>query len=148
MLKLRDCEDCNLCCKLPSIPSINKKSYSWCKDCNIGVGCSIYKNRPQKCKEFFCAWKIGLLPENLKPNKVGFFAFLENELSPIERVLTVYCEQYKLNNIIKFLKDVNITDKLGQAYRFVIRYNQNDNDLYIYDPKAINKLLTIKDNIK
>ena len=54
-----------------------------------------------------------------------------------ERVLTVYCEQYKLNNIIKFLKDVNITNKLGQAYRFVIRYNQNDNDLYIYDPKAI-----------
>ena len=70
----------------------------------------------------------------------------ENELSPIERVLTVYCEQYKLNNIIKFLKDINITNKLGQAYRFVIRYNQNDNDLYIYDPKVINKLLT-KDNI-
>jgi hypothetical protein len=92
-------------------------------------------------REVLCAWKIGLFPENLKPNKVGFFAFLENELSPIERVLTVYCEQYKLNNIIKFLKDVNITDKLGQAYRFVIRYNQNDKDLYIYDPKAINQLI-------
>ena len=145
MLKLRDCKDCNLCCKLPEIPSINKKSYTWCKDCNIGVGCSIYKNRPKKCKEFFCAWKIGLLPENLKPNKVGFFAFLENELSPIEKVLTVYCEQYKLNNIVKFLKNVNITDKLGQAYRFVIRY------FYIVgsseDIKNANRLLNAHNTI-
>ena len=53
---------------------------------------------------------------------------------------------YKNFGNVKVLKDVNITNKLGQAYRFVIRYNQNDNDLYIYDPKAINKLLT-KDNI-
>ena len=52
----RKCEDCNLCCKLPEIPSINKKSYSWCKSCDIGIGCKIYDNKPKKCNEFSCAY--------------------------------------------------------------------------------------------
>ena len=53
---MRNCENCNLCCKLPEIPSINKKSYSWCKNCKIGVGCNIYNNKPKKCDEFTCAY--------------------------------------------------------------------------------------------
>ena len=53
------CFDCNMCCKLPEIPSISKKSFSWCKDCNIGVGCKIYESRPQKCKYFYCMYYSG-----------------------------------------------------------------------------------------
>ena len=26
--QLNSCDDCNMCCKLPEIPSINKKSFS------------------------------------------------------------------------------------------------------------------------
>ena len=135
---MRKCGDCNLCCKLPAIPNF-KSDYQWCNNCNIGVGCSIYKNRPKQCKDFVCLWKTGLLHENLKPNKVGFFAFIENKLSTIEKVLTVYCESHKINKIPKFLKNINITDKSGQPYRFVIRYNNNENDLYIYDQNTTNK---------
>ena len=40
-----------------------------------------------------------------------------------------------------FLKDINITDESGQTYRFVIRYNNQEDDLYIYDPKVVNQLI-------
>ena len=139
-METRNCGDCNMCCKLPSIPNI-KKDYEWCSNCDIGIGCKIYDKRPKKCKDFYCLWKIGTFPENLKPNKVGFFATMDNELSKIEKVITIYCETYKLDNIKKFLKDINITDESGQTYRFVIRYNNQEDDLYIYDPKVVNQLI-------
>ena len=43
-LLMRKCEDCSLCCKLPEINYFKKKkqSFSWCKECNISVGCKIY----------------------------------------------------------------------------------------------------------
>ena len=87
-INFRDCGDCNLCCKLPAIPNF-KNSFEWCKNCNIGVGCSIYKNRPEPCKQFSCLWKAGLLAEDFKPNKVGFFITIDNELATVEKVLTV-----------------------------------------------------------
>ena len=59
----------------------------------------------------------------------------------VEKVITIYCETYKLDNIKKFLKDINITDESGQTYRFVIRYNNQEDDLYIYDPKIVNQLI-------
>ena len=44
----RKCEDCNLCCKLPNIDNGKfKKDYTWCKNCEIGVGCKIYPQRPK-----------------------------------------------------------------------------------------------------
>ena len=143
-INFRDCGDCNLCCKLPAIPNF-KNSFEWCKNCNIGVGCSIYKNRPEPCKQFSCLWKAGLLAEDFKPNKVGFFITIDNELATVEKVLTVYAESHKINKLPIFLNNINITDKSGQPYRFVIRYNKDENDLYIYDPKVINKLIHKKE---
>ena len=71
-----------MCCKLPEIPSINKKSFSWCSNCKVGQGCKIYDKRPKKCKDFYCAYALGFT--NLKPNKYGFFIF------HIEFILTTY----------------------------------------------------------
>ena len=78
-MNFRNCEDCNMCCKLPSIPNI-KKDYEWCSNCDIGIGCKIYDKRPKKCKDFYCLWKIGSFPKNLKPNKVGFFGTMDKIL--------------------------------------------------------------------
>ena len=64
---VRKCGDCNLCCKLPNIhtPKNFKKDYTWCKHCEIGVGCKIYSDRPKMCKDFVCAWLLGLTPEEV-----------------------------------------------------------------------------------
>ena len=81
----RECGDCNMCCKLYSIhePKDFKKDYEWCKHCKVGVGCKIYDSRPNQCKDFQCGWSLGLVPEEWKPNKVGFVVTVEKEQTTI-----------------------------------------------------------------
>ena len=131
-MNFRECGDCNMCCKLPSVKNL-KKDYEWCKHCEIGVGCKIYEERPKQCKDFYCLWKVNLLSENLKPNKVGFFVMMENEHSATEKVLTVYCETHKVDSIPKYLKNERITDNSNVPYHYCIRYNDNDNDLVLFN---------------
>ena len=140
---MRECGDCNMCCKLPSVKNL-KKDYEWCKHCEIGVGCKIYEERPKQCKDFYCLWKMNLLSESLKPNKVGFFVMMENEHSATEKVLTVYCETHKINSIPKYLKNERITDNSNIPYRYCIRYNDNDNDLVLFNLNNSSELFFIK----
>ena len=66
----RECGDCNLCWKLPNIDNSKfKKDYTWCKHCEIGLGCKIYSDRPKMCKDFVCAWLLGLTPEEMAENE-------------------------------------------------------------------------------
>ena len=103
---MRKCEDCSLCCKLPEINYFKEKkqSFSWCKECNISVGCKIYDERPKGCKDFTCAYVEKFT--DLKPNKVGFIIFPQGKLSMQHKVLTVYCEEFKLSNFIKHIKKI------------------------------------------
>jgi hypothetical protein len=55
------CGNCSVCCKIPSIPEINKPSNTWCHHYAKGVGCSIYQDRPQVCRDFKCYWLQGVL---------------------------------------------------------------------------------------
>ena len=131
----RKCRDCNMCCKRPEIPSINKKSYSWCKNCNIGEGCNIYEKRPEKCKEFVCLYVTGLT--DLKPNKCGFFIFPESEQSTTHKIFTTYSEPHKLDSIPKaIMKDNKLSRLVNDNWAFHIRYNSDDNDLAIFDLAA------------
>ena len=50
-MTFKSCGDCNMCCKLPEIPSIKKQSFDWCNKCDVGKGCKIYNDRPKKCKD-------------------------------------------------------------------------------------------------
>tara|TARA_R100001163_G_C4927654_1_gene105011 strand:+ start:96 stop:572 length:477 start_codon:yes stop_codon:yes gene_type:complete len=149
--QLNSCDDCNMCCKLPEIPSINKKSFSWCTNCEVGQGCKIYEKRPKKCKDFYCAYALGFT--NLKPNKYGFFIFPENEKSYEEKVFTVYCEEHRLNTFIKHItSDEIMVNALTQGWSFHIRYNNDDNDLAIFDLKrfgnSIKKIQRAKELVK
>ena len=134
-MQTRECGDCNMCCKLPEIPSINKKSYSWCKNCNIGEGCNIYEKRPEKCKEFVCLYVTGLT--DLKPNKCGFFIFPELETSVKHKIFTMYSEPHKLDSIPKsIMQDNKLSQMVKDNWAFHIRYNSDDNDLAIFDLAA------------
>ena len=128
----RECGDCNMCCKLPEIPSINKKSYNWCNNCDVGNGCKTYKSRPKKCKEFVCLYVCGLT--DLKPNKCGFFIFPESEQSTTHKIFTTYSEPHKLDSIPKaIMKDDKLSRLVNDNWAFHIRYNSDDNDLAIFD---------------
>jgi hypothetical protein len=39
-----------------AIPEISKPDNAWCGHCEIGKGCSIYEQRPQMCRDFFCLY--------------------------------------------------------------------------------------------
>ena len=125
---MRACGDCTLCCKLPAIKDF-KEGYSWCKYCDIGKGCKIYETRPKPCIDFDCMWKDERTNEELKPNKVGFF--IADEGDP--KNLTLYTEEYKLKSIIPHLQRNQFYNKDDECMGFVIRYNNNPNDVAYYN---------------
>ena len=77
----RTCGECTLCCKLPEIvwrtdppvgrPPLDKPMNTLCSYCVEGKGCTIYADRPLSCAGFQCLWLMGLMPEDLRPDKVG-----------------------------------------------------------------------------
>ncbi len=68
----RECGDCALCCKVLEIvesEDLDKPPGQWCRHWSKKCGCAIYEKREEVCKIFNCFWKVGLIPEDLKPNK-------------------------------------------------------------------------------
>lgn len=110
------CGSCTLCCKVMNVPEMNKVDGEWCSSCIKGVGCAIYKDRPQRCQDFLCLWRSGfgemgkVGPDYLKPDKckVVFSAGFENE-----KVICAFVDQgyplawqaEKVLNTIKSLAD-------------------------------------------
>ena len=104
------------------------------------MGCNIYNNKPKKCEEFTCAYLECFT--DLKPNKVGFMIFPQNEMSYEHKVFTAYCEEFKLQNFIKNIKkDWKMQRMIENKWAFHIRYNQDDDKLAIYDPNAFDDKL-------
>ena len=71
----KDCGDCSLCCKTVGIAAMESPAGEWCKmarpEAKGCVGCSIYTDRPEECRNFDCGWLVGKIPEELYPPNVG-----------------------------------------------------------------------------
>jgi hypothetical protein len=65
----RQCGSCTLCCTVMGVPSISKDRDERCTYMRQGR-CSVYAQRPGECREFNCLWLMGLLPNELRPDKV------------------------------------------------------------------------------
>lgn len=52
----RVCGDCQLCCKLVPVPTIDKPAGAKCQHQRVHKGCTIYGNRPFACKTWTCRW--------------------------------------------------------------------------------------------
>jgi hypothetical protein len=51
------------------IPEIDKAPLTWCRHCEIGVGCKIYEERPGVCRSFYCRYMLTpSLGEHWKPS--------------------------------------------------------------------------------
>jgi hypothetical protein len=74
LLADRSCGTCMLCCKLPSIRSLDKPQGKWCVHARPGSGCANYSNRPAECSGFYCLWRMdaSLGPE-WKPDRAKFY---------------------------------------------------------------------------
>jgi Fe-S-cluster containining protein len=60
----RSCGTCSLCCKVLPVEALSKPAGKWCIHSVPGLGCAAHADRPQACRQFFCAWR---LDSNLGP---------------------------------------------------------------------------------
>lgn len=67
-----DCNGCTLCCYLLPVPSLNKGPSEKCKHMKEGVGCEIYDERPEECRQFKCSYLQAENPlSELRPDNCG-----------------------------------------------------------------------------
>lgn len=70
VLEARPCGECNVCCTVLGVEEIEKPEQSACTHASQH-GCAIYATRPRACAAYRCYWKLGILPIELRPDKVG-----------------------------------------------------------------------------
>ena len=85
------CGSCNQCCKLTTIPELNKPAGQWCKLVQIGVGCGDYENRPGACRAFECCWlQNQTWPDDMRPDQSGLVFF-----TPDGKEFNVLCDPHR-----------------------------------------------------
>jgi hypothetical protein len=65
----RQCGDCLMCCRVLAVEGVTEQGHA-CKFSQLGIGCVIYQERPQICRDFVCVWLAGALLEQHRPDKV------------------------------------------------------------------------------
>lgn len=66
---MRKCDNCTMCCQLLPVPVVNENINTTCQYCKNSE-CSIYKNRPEACKEFNCEWLLNDdMSDDLRPDR-------------------------------------------------------------------------------
>ena len=57
---MRQCGDCQLCCKLLPVPPLEKKAGERCKHQKFGKGCAVYRKpgMPMECAMWNCRWLV------------------------------------------------------------------------------------------
>jgi hypothetical protein len=61
----KSCGSCTECCRMMAVPELYKPAWVYCGSCAQGVGCKVYPDRPQTCRDFSCGW---LLAPNMGPH--------------------------------------------------------------------------------
>jgi Fe-S-cluster containining protein len=93
------------------IPELNKDNGVWCPHCKPGIGCGIYADRPSSCQEFQCAWLMGLMPEDCRPDRLKAMV-----TSTDGKVITIWVDSMdRINKTVR-----TIADNLVRRGRLVI----------------------------
>ncbi|PFH20812.1 hypothetical protein BX604_5232 [Burkholderia sp. JKS000303] len=80
----KQCGGCTVCCEALNIdtPELKKDAGVMCQNA-CEAGCSIYENRPDVCRTWYCLWRrIPDMPENCRPDKVRVLFSLDQHLPP------------------------------------------------------------------
>lgn len=76
---MRECGECTACCTWLQ-GSAYGYEFGGGKSCKFlcEKGCGVHKARPKVCEGYFCAWAQELLSEEMRPDKCGVLASVEN----------------------------------------------------------------------
>lgn len=104
----RSCEGCTACCEGWLTANIHGEEMYPGKPCQFveqGVGCTIYKNRPEDpCKSFRCMWRdtdAQIMPDEFKPSEVGSIV-TRQIVDGIEYLTMVECGTKPLPEVISW----------------------------------------------
>jgi Fe-S-cluster containining protein len=102
---MRECGDCTACCTWLIGDAYGHK-FGNGKSCKFlcEKGCSIHSERPNVCKNYFCAWAQELIDEDYRPDKCGILISVENGENG-QYLKAIEIDKKKINNdIIEYLK--------------------------------------------
>ena len=69
----RVCGDCQLCCRLLPVRSVDKLAGEKCRHQKHGKGCTIYQHRPSECRVWNCRWLANDATEHLaRPDRAHY----------------------------------------------------------------------------
>jgi len=113
------CDGCTLCCKLLSISWMNSPEGEYCKECDQDIGCKIWENVPEYCKEYKCAYnQAENIDEKYRPDKCGiifekatdsiFYGTVDNDIAVLGRTANEQIEQMLAKGFSVVLKMTRI----------------------------------------
>jgi hypothetical protein len=75
MIMMRQCGDCQLCCRLLPVPPLDKKAGQRCQHQKFGKGCAVYhrSGMPPECALWNCRWLVNDDCDDLsRPDRVHY----------------------------------------------------------------------------
>lgn len=136
---MRQCGDCQLCCKLMPIPPLEKAANERCRYQRVGKGCMVYNTRamPMECKLWNCRWLVNDDTSELsRPDRSHYVIDLMPDFITVENDDTG--EQQKLQVVVIWCdpnhpdahRDPRLRDYLDRRGRegiaALVRYNSRD----------------------
>jgi hypothetical protein len=85
---MRKCGDCQLCCKLVPVQSLEKKAGQRCKHQKFGKGCAVYHRpeMPSECAIWNCRWLVNDDTDDLsRPDRSHYVIDLMPDFITIRR---------------------------------------------------------------
>lgn len=81
---MKTCGECTLCCKIVSLPELEKPANVPCHHCVLKKGCAIYDTRPQGCRDYTCLWLISAQqPDAWRPDKTHLYVEKGSEVMTV-----------------------------------------------------------------
>ena len=115
----KECGTCAMCCKVYDFVDLKKKK-GWCENFKTGVGCSIYAERPDSCRAFYCNWMlIEALGPEWKPNICKFVMTYDPSRSILVQVDTSYPTAGRAKPYYDALREWAVRLKAEKRFIFV-----------------------------
>lgn len=143
---MRQCGDCQLCCKLLPVPPLQKKAGEKCRFQKFKTGCTIYHtSMPRDCQLWNCRWLVGDDTADLpRPDRARFVIdIIPDEIKAIDNetgrevflmVVQVWCDPnhrdaWRTPDMIAYIKR-----RAEQGSGCLIRYDARKSLVVIAPP--------------
>lgn len=92
LIEHRHCGNCFACCKILNIDSgaLQKEADVLCPNYQHSLGCKIYDQRPEQCRQWYCGWRLlDALPDDYSPDKINIAFCMEKSPKNASKMIIV-----------------------------------------------------------